>query len=128
MMIEDAQHKAMQTPGHKYNPDILKYRPRSACARIASKPRVSGTRFNDTRMKSIVKDKSRPDMGSYQVTESHDKTRQHKRHFSFSKYKRTTYLDEHLNKKKDVPGIGKYVIDVIDKKLSKGPTSQQRKR
>lgn len=66
VMLENARWYGLQTPGHKYNPDILKAsRPRSSTAIMASKPRDHGTRFKDTRMQKLTKDKSKPDMGTY---------------------------------------------------------------
>lgn len=74
------------------------------------------------------KDKARPDMGSYQTATSFDKTQRHKRVFSFCHKKRTTYLDDALKNKAGIPGIGKYVMEELDKKLSKGPSRFARKR
>lgn len=105
VMLEEARFRGMSTPGHKYDPNPMAYRPKSACARVASRARVTGTTFKDTRMKGVAKDKTRPDMCTYDTTESFDKTKRHKRIFSFRKEKKTTFLDEIYKVKKTTPGI-----------------------
>lgn len=69
-MLDDAKFKGQQTPGWKYNPNVNVVRAKSASARISAAPRVSGQQMKDARIKPIKKDKTIPDMGSYNPIES----------------------------------------------------------
>ena len=73
-MIDEAKFVGSQTPGSKYNPNYQIQRPKTASARIAATTRVKGQQMKDARIKTIKKDKSKPDMCSYKPEESELKT------------------------------------------------------
>lgn len=93
-MLDDAKFKGQQTPGWKYNPNVNVIRPKSASARIAAFSRVSGQQMKDARIKLIKKDKTNPDMGSYNPVESAEKTQIRKRLFTFGKLQKTSFVDD----------------------------------
>ena len=109
LMVEAARFHGAQTPGTKYNPNFNFIRPKSAATTMIPNQRISGQVMKDSRLKSIKKDKSKPCVGSYDITKSHRLTEPKNRAISFSQLKKTSFFEKYVKDKTIVPAMGKYV-------------------
>jgi len=99
--IDSATFKGQQTPGIQN----VKYKS------VEKKPyelKITKTKRGSF-LDPITKNKKNPGACSYKVMESYDATQKKKTSLFLPKERRKTVTDEILQRKKSVPGVGKYI-------------------
>ena len=141
-MLDEAKFRGKQTPGPIYNiapirgpkqPAFIGLHPYSRGAQLYPKQREKGQQLKNSRSGKhsyIVKGKKEdPAPGKYEEIKAIEKTQQHTIQWAFSKTKRTTFIDNLLEKKKKIPGVGQYAnLEKSMERLSSPPTSLKRRR
>ena len=77
----------------------------------------------------LILKKKDPAIGTYEETKAIEKTQRHNIQWAFSKSKKISFMETHIDRKKKIPGVGTYTnMEKSMERLSSLPLACKRRR